>query len=122
MKHKGLQQTCDVNGLLGATGHAAVGALHSRELHQGLTLEGHHHHITERQDTQRSGMVLMESAESVFVCEFLLSGFHRMIFFLSQQHIEASVKLINKVLKEKEDFFTGTLKHQKTICCVWKCQ
>lgn len=38
-------ETCDVDGLLGSAGDAAVSTLHGRELHQSLPLEGHHHDI-----------------------------------------------------------------------------
>lgn len=45
--------TCNVNRLLGATGHTAVSALQLGELDQGLALEGHHHHVTTRHEQQR---------------------------------------------------------------------
>lgn len=44
--------TCDVNGLLGSTGDAAISTLELRELDQGLSLEGHHHHITKKTPTE----------------------------------------------------------------------
>lgn len=45
-------RTCDVNRLFGSTGHAAISTLELRELNQGLTLEGHHHHITNETQTE----------------------------------------------------------------------
>ena len=36
----------DAHRLTGSSRHAALGALHAVELHQSLTLERHHHHIT----------------------------------------------------------------------------
>lgn len=44
--------TCDVNGLLGSTGDTAISTLELRELNQGLSLEGHHHHITKKTPTE----------------------------------------------------------------------
>lgn len=37
---------CDVDRLSASAGHAALCALHAVELHQGLPLKRHHHHVT----------------------------------------------------------------------------
>lgn len=46
--------SCDVNGLSGATAHAAVSALYILKLHQRLPLKRHHHHVAARRVGRRN--------------------------------------------------------------------
>lgn len=77
----------DTHGLTGSSRHAALGARHAVELHQSLTLERHHYHVTadRAQVCQRRRSVTQVKTGSTSVCSLKVQSEYKSFSLWSQE-------------------------------------